>query len=166
MEIVFWSCLAFGVLMALATLIVGDMGGAFDFLPHDLFEPVVLAGGITIFGGAGLLLDRYTALQAGGVYACAGAAAALGGLAMHFVYVRPMKNSENSVAYSIRDLEGKRAEVITSIPAVGFGEVLVRVGAGNANHIAESFDSEALAEGTKVVVVRVKDDVLGVSRLE
>ncbi|CAI6022307.1 protease [Cohnella sp. JJ-181] len=166
MEILFWSCLAFGVLLALATLLIGDFGGTFDFLPHDLFEPVVLAGGITIFGGAGLLLDRYAPLASGGVYACAAAAAVLGALAMHFVYVRPMRDSENSVAYSIRDLEGKRAEVITSIPAVGYGEVLVRVGAGNANHIAESFDKEALAEGTKVVVVRVKDDVLGVSKLD
>ena len=166
MAILFWSCLAFGVLMALVTLVIGDMGGAFDWLPHDLFEPVVIAGGITIFGGAGLLMARYSALQPGGVYALSAAAAAVGGLAMHFVYVKPMKNSENSVAYSIHDLAGKRAEVITSIPASGYGEVLVRVGAGNTNHIAESFDKETLAEGTKVVVVQVKDDVLGVSRLD
>lgn len=163
MEILFWSCLAFGVLMALVTLVLGDV---LDWLSHDLLEPVVFAGGITIFGGAGLLLARYSSLHPGGIYACAISAAAVGGLAMHFAYVRPMKNSENSVAYSIHELAGKRAEVITSIPASGYGEVLVRVGAGNTNHIAESFDREAIAEGTKVVVVRVKDDVLGVSRLD
>lgn len=163
METLFWSCLAFGVLMAAVTLVFGDM---LDWLAHDLFEPVVLAGGITLFGGAGLLLSRYSSLPPPGIYGCAFGVAAVCAVAMHFVYVKPMKNSENSVAYSIHELAGKRAEVITSIPASGYGEVLVRVGAGNTNQIAESFDREPLPEGTKVVVVRVKDDVLGVSRLD
>lgn len=173
MEAIFWCCLAFGTLMAIVTLVFGDLldgvSGWFDWLTidgHHLFQPVVLAGGITVFGGAGLLLHRYAPMAAAGVYVASAALAAAIGAAMYFVYVRPMKASENSVGFSMHDLEGKRAEVLTSIPATGFGEVLVKIGAGHTNQIAESFDKEDVPSGTEVVIVRVRGEVVYVSRLD
>ncbi|MBB6671128.1 NfeD family protein [Cohnella nanjingensis] len=173
MEALFWCCLGFGALMAIVTLVFGDLlGGAtgwFEWLSidgHHLFQPVVLAGGITVFGGAGLLMHRYSPLSALGVYASAIVIAVAIAIAMYFVYVRPMKASENSVGFSMNDLEGKRAEVLTSIPADGCGEVLVKIGAGLTNQIAESFDKEDVPSGTEVVIVRVRGEVVYVSRLD
>jgi len=174
LDALFWCCLVFGALMAVVTLIFGDhLGGAADGLSgwlsidiHHLFQPVVLAGGVTVFGGAGLLLHRYSGWPAAGVYAASAASAVLIGVGMYFLYVRPMENSENSQGYSMAELAGKRAEVLTPIPASGCGEVLVRIGAGNTSHVAASFDGEEVPAGTKVVVVEVREGTLYVSKME
>jgi len=171
LEAFFLGCLALGSMLALVSLVFGDgfAGGWLDFLSidaHHLFHPVVLAGGITVFGGAGILLRRYSDLPAAGIYAAAVAIAAVVGAGMYFVYVRPMKRSESSIGFSMAELAGKRAEVLVPIPPAGFGEVLVRAGAGRTNQIAASFDGVSLPAGAKVVVVDVKDDTLYVSRID
>ncbi|MFF2484165.1 protease [Paenibacillus sp. NPDC058071] len=174
MEGLFWGCLIVGVLYAVVSVIFGDwigqaMDGALDFLSldgHDWFQPMTLIGGVTAFGGAGLLLTQYTALGQGAVIILALVIAVAAGGGVYFLYVRPMEQSENSVAFSVHDLVGKLAEVSVSIPPSGFGEVLVQSGTGNTNQIAASFDGEQIEGGARVVVVEVKDSALYVSRLD
>ncbi|MGG4036321.1 protease [Paenibacillus cisolokensis] len=174
MEALFWSCLAGGALYAIVCVVFGDflseaLDGLLDFLSPEgvpWLEPTTIVGAITVFGGAGLLLDRYSPLGAGAVIAASLLIAVLAGAGVFFLYVKPMENSENSTGYSIRDLTGKLGEVLVPIPSAGYGEVLVSVGAGRANHIAASFDGEPIAGGSRVVVVEVRDGTLYVSRLE
>lgn len=174
MEQLFWACLAGGVLFALVTVVFGDLisnaiDGVLDFLSVDglwKIRPMVLVSGITSFGGAGLLLTHYTAL--GSLWSSVIALAAAIGLSIlvFVAYVRPMENSENSTAFSIRELSGLIGEVLVPIPPRGYGEVLLKVGAGHTNQIAASFDGDTLAAGERVVVVEVRDDTLFVSRLD
>ncbi len=171
MEQLFWGCLAFGVLFTLVTVVLGDLvssalDGALDFLSLDFLNPTVLAVGITVFGGAGIMLVQYTAIPALLAAVAAVAIAGVIGFLVGRYYVKPMKNTENSTAYTMKGLSGRLGEVITSIPTGGCGEVLVKVGAGNSNHIAESFDGSAIQAGNRVVVVDVRDGVLYVSRFE
>jgi len=173
METLFWACLLGGAMFAIVTVLFGDLvsqalDGMLDFLSVKggwMFRPMVIVSGITAFGGAGLLLLRYTPL--GNILAAL--LAILSSVAVAFavfvLYVRPMENSENSVAFSIRDLSGKIGEVTVSIPPRGYGEVLVKAGAGNTNQIAASFDGEFIENGARVVVVEVRDDTLYVSKL-
>lgn len=167
----YWACFAGGILFTLVTVVLGDLlsqavHGALDFLSADWLNPTVLAGGITAFGGVGILADKYTGLLWPLVMLIALGAAVLAGALLYFLSVKPMKNSENSTAYSMKSLNGRLGEVITSIPADGFGEVLIKVGAGNTNHIAASFDRTVIQAGTRVVVVEVRDDTAYVSRFE
>ncbi|THF74226.1 NfeD family protein [Cohnella fermenti] len=171
MDVLFWCCLLFGALMALVTLVFGDglgdaLGGLFSIDLHDVFQPVVLSGGITVFGGLGLLLHHYSSLPGYSVLVLAVLGAILVGAGMYFVYVKPMKNSENSTGYSMNELAGKLAEVLTPVPAVGYGEVLVKTVGGLSNHVAASFDKEEVPAGAKVVIVEVKEGTLYVSRME
>jgi len=174
MEVLFWSCLAGGILFTLVTVILGDvigqaLGGAFDFLSmdaHPWLQPMTLVGGITAFGGAGILLDAYTGLGTAPVVALALLAGVLIGAGSYFLYVRPMQNTENSTGFSIAGLPGAIAEVLVPIPAAGYGEVLVRVGAGHTNQIAASFDGQPISAGAKVVVVEVRENTLYVSSLD
>lgn len=174
MEVFFMGCMAVGVLFALVSVLFGDVisqavDGALDFLAsdgHHAFQPIVLFGTLTAFGGAGLLLTRYTALGSAAILAAALLAAVAIGAIVYFAYVRPMRNSENSVAFSIRDLSGKIGEALTTIPPAGYGEVLVRIGAGHTNQIAASFNGETIGAGSRIVVVEVKDDTLFVTRLD
>jgi hypothetical protein len=52
---------------------------------------------------------------------------------------------------------------LTSIPAEGLGEVLITMVGGTTNHMAASIDREAIREGTRVVVIDVRDHVLYVT---
>lgn len=171
MEQLFWGCLSFGILFTFVTVVLGDLvsaglDGALDFLSLDFLNPTVLAVGVTVFGGAGIMLMRYGAWSGplagiGGL----GLAGGIGYLVSRF-YVKPMRQSENSTAYSVAGLNGRIGELITGIPGSGYGEVLVKVGAGNTNHIAASFDGNAIQAGERVVVVEAKEGVLYVSRFE
>ncbi|RUS48341.1 NfeD family protein [Cohnella sp. AR92] len=171
MDVLFWCCLLFGALVALITLIFGDglgdaVGGMFSIDFHHLFQPVVLSGGITVFGGMGLLLHHYSSLSGAGIYVLAILGAAAIATGMYFIYVRPMRNSENSTGYSMQELTGMIAEVLTPLPSSGYGEVLVKAGVSYSNHVAASFDREEVPAGTRVVVVEVKEGTLYVSRMD
>ncbi|MEK3884444.1 protease [Paenibacillus sp. PL2-23] len=170
MESVYMACLIGGILYAIVSVIFGDflsqaLDGVFDFLAVDFLQPMTIVGGITIFGGAGFLMERYTSLAGPLIVLAAVLIAIAGAVAVYFLYVRPMEDSESSIAYSVTSLAGALGDVIVPIPAKGYGEVMVKVGAGNTNQIAASFDGAEIADGSRVVVVEVREGVLYVSEL-
>ena len=174
METIFLSCLFIGIFYALVSVIFGDLlgsllDGALGFLSldgHDWFQPMTLGGAVTVFGGAGYLLERYTLLSSFVIIVLSLLIAIVIALALLLLYVRPMKNSENSTSFSIKELSGKMGEVLTAIPAIGCGEVLIRMGAGYTNHTAESYGGVTISSGAQIVVVEVKEDVLLVAEID
>lgn len=164
----FWGCLLVGVLFALVSVLLGDiisgaLDGILDFLSVDFLQPMVLATAITSFGGAGILMLKYSTWSSAIVLLLSVLIAVVLSVVIFFGYVRPMQQSENSIAYSMQDLQGKIGEVLVPIPAQGHGEVLVRLGAGNTNQIAASFDAEDIVQGAQVVVVDVREGVVFVT---
>ena len=157
---IYWICLIGGLVFSVLALLFGDFldgiaDGAFEVL--DVLDPLSIVGGLTVFGGAGVVITETADLGAGPTAALA-AAVGLGlAIAMHFVYVRPMKRSENSTGFSIQEYHGKLGEVITAIPATGYGEVIVRMGASNTFRTAASFDGNSIERGTRIVVVEIRD---------
>lgn len=168
MHEIYWSCLIGGALFALVVVLVGDLighvfDGFLDFMSMDhldFMSSTVIVGGITVFGGTGVMLSKYSSLDMVPVAVLSMTLSVCISTLLYFAYVRPMKNSENSTAYSAQELVGKIGEVNIPIPSKGFGEVVLRVGAGNTNQIAGSFDGEELHAGTKVVVGEVKEGIL------
>ncbi|MGP0586764.1 putative membrane protein YuaF [compost metagenome] len=171
MEALFWGCFVGGALFAVISALLGDLlgswlDGVFDFLSVDFLKPIITASAITSFGGAGILLDRYTGLGGAGVVVLAIVAAVLLSAAVYFAYVRPMENSENSTGFSESELPGKVGEVTVPIPAQGYGEVMVKLVGGNTLHIASSWDRKEIPAGTVVVVIETtKDGTVQVSEL-
>lgn len=171
MEALFWGCFVGGALFAVVSALLGDLlgswlDGVFDFLSVDFLKPIITASAITSFGGAGILLDRYTGLGTAGVVILAVVAAVLLSAAVYFAYVRPMENSENSTGFSESELPGKVGEVTVPIPAQGYGEVMVKLVGGNTLHIASSWDRKEIPAGTVVVVIETtKDGTVQVSEL-
>jgi membrane-bound ClpP family serine protease len=173
----YWICLVTGVLFTVVTLLLGEvighwLGGLFHGasagIGHSLhvLQPVSLVGGITALGACGLLLTQYTGWPAAVVLILSALTAVGLSVAVAFFYVRPMQNSENSTGFSIKDLHGAVGEITVPIPSGGYGEVVMKVGAGRTNQIAASFDGAPVPEGSRVVVVESKDGVLYVSPLE
>ncbi|HWR41921.1 protease [Sporomusa sp.] len=168
---IYWGCLIFGVIFAVVTLLFGDvLHSALSVSPEFSFDhlawlqSMVVVGGITSFGGAGVLLTGYTELTGSEVIMLSLFAAIVLSVLVYFVYVKPMRNCENSSGFFITDLIGKTGEVIVLIPAGGFGEVLIRIGAGNTNQTAASHDKVELPAGTRVVVAEIREGVLYVCR--
>lgn len=166
----YWSCFAGGVIFALISVLLGDIisqaiDGVLDFLSFDFLQPMVIATAITSMGGAGILLTKYSSLSSLFVLLISVVLALLLAVAVYYGYVKPMQNSENSTGFSIQDLQGKMGQVTVSIPSHGFGEVLVRVGAGHTNQIAASFERTDILEGTRIVVVDIRESVLYVSEI-
>jgi membrane protein implicated in regulation of membrane protease activity len=162
MQDVYWICLFGGLVFSVLTLLFGDLLDGvldgFDALDgFDLLDPLSLVGGVTVFGGAGVVLTETTDLAPGTGAALAALIGLALAIAMHFVYVRPMKRSENSTGFSLREYHGKLGEVITAIPAAGYGEVIVKMGASNTFRTAASFEGKPIPRGTRVVVVEIRD---------
>lgn len=71
MLIVYWNCLLFGIAFAVITLVIGEVIGhwldsaaAALHLDHfDFMQPIVIVGGITTFGAAGIIFHKYTLLD-------------------------------------------------------------------------------------------------------
>lgn len=171
---IYWGLLLVGLTVALISVIFGDVlgsafDGVFDYLnTHNLhaLEPMVVFGGMATLGGSGILLTNYTPLSAPWVLALSLLIAVAASTVVYFAYVRPMRRTENSLAFSERDLAGKIAEVSIAIPAVGYGEVLLAIAGSRTNQIAASFDQKPIEAGARVVVVDVEDRTLLVSRLD
>lgn len=170
METVFWACFIGGALYAIVVILFDDIiGAALDSLVPDIpgLDAITLVGGITVFGGTGLLLDHYTDLGTGTVLLLSLLSAIVAGAAVFFLYVRPMRDSENSTGYSEQDMTGMLAEVLVPIPASGYGEVMLRMGpAGVTGRIAASLDGEPIEAGADVLVVEVRDGTLYVTKVD
>ncbi|KQY82577.1 protease [Paenibacillus sp. Root52] len=171
MESIYWGCLIGGAIFAVVSLVLGDLidgllDGAFELPGVDFFKPVVLAGSITAFGGAGIMLTRYSSLSAmtGLILSLLiGIAAAI---LVFFAYIKPMRNSDVSIAFSMKDLSGKIGEITIPVPEKGFGEVMIRFASGSTIQTASSFEHRPIAAGARVVIIDVVDGVLRVSEWE
>ena len=174
---VYWACLIGGVLFAILAVLLGDLVGGSDHdIPHgdshgfdhglDFLKPAVIVSAIAAFGGAGILLSRYGSFSGSMALALAITAGVAMAVLIYFLYIRPMRNTENSVGYSMADLVGMVGEVVTPIPESGCGEVIVKVGASHTAQIAASFDHVGIASGAKVVIVQADRDMLYVTPLD
>ena len=176
MTTVYWFCLGGGVAVSVLLVVLGDLlEAAMDALDGALealdvggaFDPLSGVFGVTLFGGAGLVLDAYTDLAQAPEIAIAAAVGLVAAVLLHTVYVKPMKASENSTGFSVREYAGKVGELTTGVPASGFGEVVVRMGASTTFQTAASFSGDPIPSGTSVVVVEVDaDGVLRVAPLD
>ncbi|MFM1653710.1 NfeD family protein [Brevibacillus sp. B_LB10_24] len=159
-EILFLVCVGIGLIYACINLLFGDTTSHVPHFEVPLLQPLSLMSGLTSFGGCGYLLYRWTALSLPSVFLGAAAAGIAITVISYFIWVKPMKDAEVSTGYSLQQLTGKIGEVLTAIPENGLGEVVIPMITGTTNHMAASMDQVSIPEGTRVVVVEVKDHVL------
>jgi membrane protein implicated in regulation of membrane protease activity len=131
----------------------GDVGHADMSLP--VLSPTIIAAFVTGFGGTGILVTNLTSWSStvGVVVAVAGglivALSAFGLLG--FIYSRTQGGSE----YQTQELTGYSAEVITTIPENGFGEIAYEARGARANSPARSVDGKTIPKHAHVTIVKV-----------
>ncbi|NGQ95277.1 serine protease [Brevibacillus sp. SYP-B805] len=163
LETLYVVCIGIGIIYSLLLLFFGDWSGNFHI---PVLQPVILVSGVTAFGGCGILLSRLTAYAPGIVLLLSLMGGAILAVLSYFFWIKPMEKTESSTGYSMQELTGRLGLVSTSIPASGLGEVLVTMVSGTTHHMASSLEQKPIPEGTKVVVVEVKDHVLYVVPFE
>ncbi|MHA0855649.1 protease [Paenibacillus sp. CMAA1364] len=171
MDALYLGCLVGGVLFALVSVVLGDilsdmLDGMLDFMSVDFLKPMVITSAITVFGGSGILLSRYSDLGSMTNMLLSILIAVFISVLVFYLYVKPMENSENSTGYSIQDLIGRIGVVTITLPTLGYGEVMLKVGAGNVLHIASSLEKVEIPAGIRVVIVKIVDGVLQVTQFE
>lgn len=142
---------ALGVLLLLASLVIGDvLDGVFEF-GGDLLSGAALAGFLGAFGFAGALgLDATDSFGAAlGIGLAAGLV--IGG-GVGFVSARLQRGGDESNVRTA-DLVGRQATVVSTIPAEGYGEVSI-VAAGHITKLNARAPG-GLSSGTPVTITAV-----------
>ena len=96
---IFQGSLIIGAILAVFVMVFDEV---FCFEGPINFSELVT--GITVFGGAGILLSERTNFSMMLIILFAIAIALLVTLAFYYLYLKPMRESENSTAFSIQDL--------------------------------------------------------------
>lgn len=130
-----------------------------------ILNPVSFFAALTVFGAVGYVLTRFSAVLSIIIFIISVLLAVLTVVLLYFLIVKPRELSETSLSYSMKQLIGLQATVSIPIPANGFGEVLIKLGGGNSNQIAASYDSVDIGLDEKVFVVDEKEGVVYVSIL-
>ncbi|TXK84386.1 NfeD family protein [Paenibacillus sp. N3.4] len=173
MLIVYWNCLIFGIAFAVISLVIGDIIGhwldsaasALHLNHFDFMQPIVLVGGITAFGAAGIIFHTYTMLGVALIALLAILIAIVLSVLTYIFFVKNMNKAEHSIGHSVGELIGRTAEVSVTIPAIGYGEILIRTNSGVSNYPAVSFEGLEISQGQKVVIVELRGRDFAVSEL-
>lgn len=166
LDVVFWGCLGFGVVYAVVTLLFGEItGDFFAGMEIPILQPITLVAAIAGFGGCGVFLSHVTSMSSAALLVASAVFGIVLAVLAYFLWVKPMSKAESSTTFSIKDLEGSIGEVFTTIPAEGFGEVVITRSSGRSNYIAASLEKVRIPRGTRIVVVKVENKILYVSVL-
>jgi hypothetical protein len=164
LNLVYAGIVVISFLYALVSLLGAEVGDALDFdldvdtdtgVDFTSISPFSLAMFGTTFGLVGLITRLWLDMNAiPSILWSAGLGLVIGGLAQAlFIYV--LSPSRSSHFNLTDDAIGREAEVITTIPAGGVGEIAFNNVSGRVKLGARAADGQAIPYGTVVVVRRI-----------
>jgi membrane protein implicated in regulation of membrane protease activity len=183
--LIYGGIAAFGVLLLLAMLLVGEVfGGDHDVGGHDVaghdlggghgdadsgggpsvFSTRIIASFLTAFGVGGVV-GRYYDLS----HPAASGVGVLVGLVMSTIvyqFAKLLYSQQASSELRMTGLVGTLAEVSVAIPAGGVGQVALTSGGERTEQIARSANGQAIPRSTTVVITAVSGDSLTVTPAE
>lgn len=166
------GCLAFGTVYAFASFLLGGHGVDHSSLDHggidghsggdaadvpSPFNPLVMASAIATFGAVGTIAKLGFKMRDFSSAAFALTLSGVVGAAIFFGVVKLMYGSQSNSTFSVTDLVGAEAEVITPLPAKGLGEIALVYNGIRYNFSAKSYNEKPIGRGE---TVRIKD-ILG-----
>lgn len=162
---IYFSSLVAGIILALASLVLSDLGGGGDAPDLDLngdgsgdltiFSPVTIGAFLAVFGGIGLITSVGYTMDARQSLVISGVAAAVISLLVAVIYSRLLIELHGSTNILETEMVGLEAEVTTPIPAEGLGEVRFDIHNERMNRPARSASHHPLPRGATVVIEQV-----------
>ena len=148
----FLVCGVVGLVVLLVSLVLGDvLDGALDALAGDAFSTAVLGGFVAAFGFGAAIADSAGAPLLVSVPVGVVAGVAVGWLAAWLT--RLVRDGGSDGTLEADDLLGREGQVVSAVPADGYGTVRVLVG-GHVVRLNARAD-EAIEPGTAVHVTSV-----------
>ncbi|EZP59304.1 hypothetical protein RCC94_12000 [Exiguobacterium acetylicum] len=135
-----------------------------DVIPgvDQIFHPTLILSFVIITSAIGFGLEQLSPLGSILILIISSVIALLVTTLMHIFLFVPMAQAEQSLGFSEQMLEGRSATVIVPIPTEGYGEILLDDVSGRVSKSAVLFEGPALPQGTKVLVIEIKQGVASV----
>src|SRR5699024_12584944 len=129
-----------------------------DIAPGSILNPTVILSFIAVLCCVGYVLELLGSFSHLTVFIFATLISLIIVGIIHFFILVPLSKSEQNTARSIADYIGKEGEVITTIPAEGVGEVLIKSGLGSTGNIAKCASNTEITQGTMISVIEIDQD--------
>ncbi|KAF1297706.1 hypothetical protein BAU15_13135 [Enterococcus sp. JM4C] len=156
LETIYWYILIGSAVIALVLVLFGDI---FDF--DGPIDPMLVVPWFAFTSLFGYLGEKLTNLN--GVLILAVSIILASGLVflLNFYVLVPMRNAESTISTSEKELEGRIATVVTTIPIQGMGEIQMRSVTGSVNRPAAFYTGQTqdAHQGSSVLVIEVKDRI-------
>jgi membrane-bound ClpP family serine protease len=165
---------AFGVILLLTMLLVGELFGGDHDISHDvasghdvdsggpsIFSTRIIAAFLTAFGVGGII-GRYYDLS----HPASSGIGVLCGIIMSSIvyqFAKVLYSQQASSELKMTGLVGTTGEVSVAIPAGGVGQIVVSTGGERTEHIARSTTGRAIARGVQVTIVGIGGDSVSVT---
>ena len=158
---------AFGLLLLLILLFLGEIFGGDHDLGHDgdigahdggpsIFSIRIMAAFLTAFGAGGVIA-RYYELS----HVAASAIGIVCGIVMAAIvyqFAKLLYAQQASSHLRLDRLIGASGEVSVSIPTGGVGQITISAGGERSEHIARTADGQAIARGVSVTITGLGGD--------
>jgi membrane-bound ClpP family serine protease len=155
------ALIIFGCLTVLYLFFGDFMDGIGEGIPF--FNPTLILAFIVFLSSSGYVLELVTPISSIAILLISFAFAFMMSALLHFFVLIPLSSAEESIAFTEESLKGRVGKVIISVPIDGFGEVVIDGKSGMVTRPATSFENKPIPEGTKVLVLEIKDRVLYVT---
>jgi membrane protein implicated in regulation of membrane protease activity len=167
LQCIYFSSLAAGLLLAVASMVLSGFGGAEGGAEADLgadgdgagdlaiFSPVSIGAFLAVFGAVGLITSIGFDIDARLSLLIAGVSAAAISLLVATLYSRLLIELHGSTNIAEQEMVGLEGVVITPIPDNGLGEVRFDIHSERMSRPARSADGIAIPRGAAVIIQEV-----------
>lgn len=134
-------------------------GDIFDF--DGPVDPMLIVPWLAFTSLFGIAFESFFDLTHGLVLFLSGGISTIIVFLMNFYILVPLRNSEASIAISEKDLEGRKATVITPIPLKGMGEIKITSVTGIITRPASFYQPQEIEvkAGSDVLIIEIKNRV-------
>lgn len=133
-----------------------------DILHFDgPIDPVLVVPWIALVALVGYIGERFTEWNGWLVFLAGIVISSILIFLMNFYLIVPIKNAESTISISEKDMEGRKAIVITTIPIKGMGEIKISNVSGAISRPAALYDPEQgeIKQGQEVLIIEIKERV-------
>lgn len=153
LELVYWTCIAVGVLLIIVSLVFGEIFGfGIDHGDFGFLSGPVIATFLILFGGGGIMLVEVFKVSGGLSAAGAFASGFAGSGLVYFITWKLILSQQGGTDYDPKLSVGTEAEVITRIPEKGTGEITFDHTSGRISGPARSLSGSPIDRGNVVVI--------------
>ncbi|MFW7431606.1 hypothetical protein [Vagococcus carniphilus] len=134
-------------------------GDIFDF--DGPVDPMLIVPWLAFTSLFGIAFESLFDLNHGLVLFLSGGISTIIVFLMNFYILVPLRNSEASIAVSEKDLEGRKATVVTPIPVKGMGEIKISSVTGIITRPASFYQPQEIEvkAGSDVLIIEIKNRV-------